>query len=126
MMLNRTGNPKWWLTWLVRRASSLIDMGTGRPHTIANKLRPRHERNDVRGTALLELFECPILKAFSNRQAREMFSMFSQVLIFNHEPGFRRMVDIVPVLSMLESFLAWFDRQISQVWGFYQVIEARK
>jgi hypothetical protein len=36
------------------------------------------------------------------------------------------MVDIVPLLQPLESFLAWFDRQVTPVWGFCQVIEARK
>lgn len=55
-----------------------------------------------------------------------MFSIFSKVRISNHQPGFRRMVDIMPVLHLLESFLGKFDRKVSQMWGFYQVIEARK
>lgn len=126
VMLYRTGNPKWWMVRLVRGASHLVDLIGGESYTIASRLRPQHEGDDVRGTALLELFGCPILKAFSNQQTREMFGMFSQVSISNHQPGFRRMVDIVPLLHPLEPFLVWFDRQVTQVWGFYQVIEARK
>jgi SAM-dependent methyltransferase len=126
VMLYRTGNPKWWMVRLVRGVSHLVDLVAGERYTIANRLRPQHKGDDVRGTALLELFGCPILKAFSNQQAREMFRTFSQVSISNHQPGFRRMVDIVPLLHPLEPFLAWFDRQVTQVWGFYQVIEARK
>jgi SAM-dependent methyltransferase len=126
VMLYRTGNPKWWMTRLVRRASHLVDLISGKPYTIANWLRPHHEGDDVRGTALLELFGCPVLKAFSNQQVREIFRMFSRVSISNHQPGFRRMVDVVPLVQPLESFLVWFDRQVTPVWGFYQVIEARK
>jgi len=126
VMLYRTGNPKWWMTRLVRGASHLVDLIRGEPYTIANRSRSHHERDNVRGTALLELFGCPTLKAFSNRQAREMFRMFSRVSISNHQPGFRRMLDIVPLFRPLESFLAWFDWQVTPVWGFYQVIEARK
>jgi len=126
LMLYRTGNLKWWITQVVRRASHLVDFISGEPYTIANRLRHLHGRDDVRGTALLELFGCPILKAFSTRQTREMFRMFSQVLISNHQPGFRRMADIVSVLRPFGSFLTNIDRRFTRSWGFYQVIEARK
>jgi SAM-dependent methyltransferase len=126
VMLYRTGNPKWWITRVVRWASHLVDFVRCEAYTIANRLRHLHKRNDVRGTALLELFGCPILKAFSNRQARGMFWMFSQVLISNHQPGFRRMADVVSVLRPFGSFLAKIDHRFTEIWGFYQVIAARK
>jgi SAM-dependent methyltransferase len=126
VMLYRTGNPKWWTALLMRRASSLVDRIVGEHYFIANRLRPKHEGDDVRGTALLELFGCPILKAFSNRQIREIFRMFSRVLISNHQPGFRRMTDIFPISRPVESLLAKIDRRLTQVWGFYQVIQAWK
>jgi len=126
VMIYRTGNPKWWMTRLLRAVSNLADRIAGEPYSIANRLRPKHEGDDVRGTALLELFGCPILKAFSNRQAKEMFSKFSRVLISNHQPGFRRMTDIVPMLRPFESWLTRADKRFTQIWGFYQVIQAWK
>jgi SAM-dependent methyltransferase len=126
VMLYRTGNPKWWITRLIRGISRLADVVSGEQYTIANRLRPEHGEDDVAGTALLELFGCPILKAFSNRQALEMFHTFSEVTVFNHQPGFRRLADVISVLRPFESLLARFDRQITRVWGFYQVVRAQK
>lgn len=126
VMLYRSGNPKWWITRLIRGFSQLVDHWTGETRAIANRLRARHGMDDRRGTALLELFGVPILKAFSNRQTYEIFGMFSNVQISNYQPGFRRIADIMPVLKPIESFLWWFDQQVEDMWGFYQVIEARK
>jgi ubiquinone/menaquinone biosynthesis C-methylase UbiE len=126
VMFYRSGNPKWWMTRLIRTVSSLVDRIAGEPYYIANRLRPKHEEDDVRGTALLELFGCPILKAFSNRQVREMFRIFPKVLISNYQPGFRRLADIVPMLRSVEFLLEKIDRRFTQVWGFYQVIQAWK
>lgn len=126
VMLYRTDNPKWWMTRLMRAVSRLVDLIQGEQYSLANRLRSEHEKDDVRGTALLELFGCPILKAFSNRQAREMFSEFSRVFISNHQPGFQRMTDIVPMLRPFEFLFAKIDRRFTQVWGFYEVIQAWK
>jgi len=126
VMFYRTGNPKWWMTRLIRTVSNLVDTIVAEPYYIANRLRPRHVRDDARGTALLELFGCPILKAFSNRQVKEMFGIFQRVSISNYQPGFRRLADIVPMLRSVESLLARIDRRSTQVWGFYQVVQAWK
>ncbi len=126
VMLYRSGNPKWWMTRLLRAMSGLVDCITGKPYTLAQKLRDRQQGSQLAGTALLELFGVPILKAFTNRQCLRMFEMFSDVRISNHQPGFRRMADIFPFLHALESVLTQFDRYVKDVWGFYQVIEARK
>lgn len=126
VMFYRTGNPKWWMTRLIRTVSSLVDRIVGEPYYIANRLRPKHEGGDVRGTALLELFGCPILKAFSNRQVRKMFGIFQRVFISNYQPGFRRLADIVPILRAVEPLLAKIDGRFTKVWGFYQVIQGRK
>jgi ubiquinone/menaquinone biosynthesis C-methylase UbiE len=126
VMLYRSGNPKWWVTRLIRGFFQRVDLCAGGSHTVVNRLCARHGVNDVRGTAVLELFGVPILKAFSNRQTYEMFKIFSELRISNHQPGFRRMADIVPALKPIEPFLRWFDQWVKNVWGFYQVIEARK
>lgn len=126
VMLYRSGNPKWWMTWVMRGLSRLVYSFTREPQAIANRLRARHRADDRRGTALMELFGVPVLKAFSNRQACQMFGMFSEIRISNHQPGFGRMVVILPWLKPIGQFLQWFDRRVKNMWGFYQVIEARK
>lgn len=126
VMLYRTGNPKWWATTLLRSWGHASDRRRASRERIADRTRKTHGVNDARGTALLELFGVPTLKAYSNREAREMFRGFSQVEITNTQPGFRRMADILPGLRMIEPLLAWIDRRFAGLWGFYQVIEARR
>jgi SAM-dependent methyltransferase len=124
--LYRSENPKWWLTRLLRGISHLVDFINRRPVILAEWLRTHQQTNSASGTALLELFGVPILKAFSNRQAQAMFADFSDVRISNHQPGFRRLADILPALRRLETAFAWLDSRTRRIWGFYQVIEARK
>lgn len=126
VMLYRSRNPKWWVTKALRKFSRLTDFFSGRSSVLVENFRQRQEPGSVGGTALLELFGVPILKAFSNRQARAMFAEFSDVRISNHQPGFRRLADILPGLRFLEPVLSEIDRLTRRIWGFYQVIEARK
>jgi hypothetical protein len=125
-MLYRTGNPKWWATRTARAISAAIDRMSGQSATIATRIRSQHAVNDSRGTALLELFGVPTLKAFSNRHVRGMFGAFGSVQVTNHQPGFRRLVDVVPILAAARPALAWMDRRFEQPFGFYQVVEARR
>jgi SAM-dependent methyltransferase len=125
VMLYRSGNPKWWLTRLLRTCGGIIDRIMRKPFVIES-LRKRQRADSAGGTALLELFGVPILKAFSNRQVREMFSDFSEVHISNHQPGFRRLPDILPFLRRFTAFFHWLDQAMCNLWGFYQVVEARK
>lgn len=125
IMLYRSGNPKWWLTRFLRASGRIIDRLMGRSFVI-NSLRKRQKADSEGGTALLELFGVPILKAFSNRETRNMFSGFSEVRITNYQPGFRRLPDILPLLQRMKPFFNWLDRITSDFWGFYQVVEARK
>jgi len=124
VMLYRTGNPKWWATVALRSWSSARDRRA--EESIADRSRRSHGVNDERGTALLELFGAPTLKAYSNREVREMFRGFSAVGITNTQPGFRRMADIFPWLRFVSPILGLIDDRFGQVWGFYQVIEARR
>lgn len=126
VMLYRTGNPKWWATSLLRSYGQARDRRRAAHDRIADRARDKHGVNDSRGTALLELFGVPTLKAYSNRDAREMFRGFSHVEIQNVQPGFRRMADILPGLRVAAPLLGWIDRRFAGLWGFYQVIEARR
>ena len=126
VMLYRTGNPKWWATRALRAAASVVDAWSGERGSLANRLRRGSGADGTRGTALLELFGVPTLQAFSNREARRMFAAFSDSRIENCQPGFRRLSDMLGVLRPLSSTLAWIDRRSDRIWGFYQVIEARR
>jgi SAM-dependent methyltransferase len=126
VMLYRSGNPKWWMTRFLRNVSCLIDRTIGKDQVIADWLRGRHGVDEARGTALLELFGVPILKAFSNSQACKLFEKFSKVEITNHQPGFRRLADIIQGLRSMEKLLKNLDQRVKQIWGFYQVIQAIK
>src|SRR4030043_2472651 len=77
------------------------------------------KNDDKKGTALIELFGVPILKAFSNKQCRKMFSDFSSVEISNHQPGFKRNCDIIRCLEPLRSLFRKFDQLVYNCWGFY-------
>jgi SAM-dependent methyltransferase len=125
VMLYRSGNPKWWLTRFLRGTSRIVDRIMGRAYVVES-LRRRRRADSPGGTALLELFGVPILKAFSNRETREMFFGFREVRITNYQPGFRRLPDILHFLRRVIPFLDWLDRVTCNIWGFYQVVEARK
>ena len=126
IMLYRSGNPKWWMVRILRGISSLVNFFSGEKQTLANKIRERQEENNAEGTALLELFGVPILKAFSNRQSRVFFREFSEVDISNYMAGFERMIDTLPFFTFFKSLLVWLDQKTQNLWGFYQVIEAKK
>ena len=126
VMLYRTGNPKWWATAVLRSLGQARDRRREARNRIADRARDQHGVNDTRGTALLELFGVPTLKAYSNREALAMFRGFSTVEIRNVQPGFLRMADIIPALQPVAPVLGWIDSRFAGWWGFYQVIEARR
>jgi hypothetical protein len=93
---------------------------------LAERLRSGSQEDQPVGTALLELFGVPVMKAFSNKQSQRMFEAFREVKISNYQPGFLRLVDVISFLQTFEAGLSWIDEKTQRVWGFYQVIEATK
>jgi SAM-dependent methyltransferase len=126
VMLYRTGNPKWFASRVARSFAAGLERVRRSNGALANWLRPRHAVNDSRGTALLELFGVPTLKAYSNSEARAMFGRFSGAQITNHQAGFRRLADVAPSLQFAGPLFRFIDRRFERQWGFYQVIEARR
>jgi SAM-dependent methyltransferase len=125
VMLYRSGTPKWFATRLLRGIGRLIDR-RGSKEALVDRTRSAHPVDDARGTALLELFGVPTLKAYSNREVRRMFDGFENVRVRNYQPGFRRLGDIAGTLRGLLPLLAAIDRVMQQPWGFYQVVYAER
>lgn len=125
-MLYRSGNPKWWATKLLRNLSFLVDKMQGGNFVIAKRLCRKRKVGNQKGTALLELFGVPILKALSNKESRRMFADFKSVTITNYQPGFERNCDIIRALKPFRDVLSRIDKTMKDRWGFYQVIEVRK
>ncbi len=131
VMVYKAYNPKWIAVKLARALSKIVDMLKRKDFYIANQLRRKyqHEQDSRHGTALLELFGCPTLKTYSKRQAKEMFSQFTEVRSQCYQPGFSRLLDFLPRFlrgSILHKIFAWFDRVTANTLGFYLVIRARK
>jgi SAM-dependent methyltransferase len=126
VMLYRRGNPKWWATATLRGLARLVDRVAGRANGVADHLRSGRQVGSSQGTALLELFGVPVLRAFTNAQCVRMFSQFSDVRISNHQPGFERLCDILSWLRPVRPLLRLVDQSTESFWGFYQVIEAEK
>ncbi len=120
VMLYRRGNPKWWATITIRTISRWMKKFSG-------KKRLSHTDADApHGTALQELLDVPIMNAYSNHECMQLFAAFHDVSITNYQPGFARMIDFMPWLKIFGRLLRWIDIKCQQIWGFYQVIKARK
>ncbi len=131
VMVYRKYNPKWLAVIILRTLSRIIDGLRKEDFCIANYLRRKYQarENSPHGTALLELFGCPTLKMYSNRQARQMFNQFTGVRFQCYQPGFSRLLDFLSQFlrgSILHRFFAWFDRTTANTLGFYLVIRAEK
>lgn len=120
IMLYRRGNPKWWLTKHIRKSSAVVKALSKKSRvTKGNAVAPK-------GTAVQELFDVPIMNAYSNKESKELFAMFHNIGIRNFQPGFARLVDFLPWLKIIKPALQWIDRNAQDSWGFYQVIKANK
>lgn len=128
IMLYRKYTPKWFAVILLRLFSKLLDFILRREDRLLNKLRDSEKYyNSQAGTAALELFGCPVLKAYSSREIKKMFKYFHSVKLFYFQPGFTRILDFIPVLKIpFNKIFKWLDSHTERLFGFYVVIEAEK
>jgi SAM-dependent methyltransferase len=130
IMLYRKYCPKGMVTSLIRKISSLIDIFSGKRFFINGFLQRSYAKKShgSHGTALNELFGCPILKMYSKKELINMFQEFKEIKITCHQPGFGRLKDFIPILKCrwISSFLDFIDRTTKNKFGFYWVIEVRK
>ncbi|HEY59677.1 MAG TPA: class I SAM-dependent methyltransferase [Anaerolineae bacterium] len=124
VMLYRSGNPKWLVVKTIRNIAGLYKKITGKPRI--TQIKGEQNVWDHKGTAINELLDVPIMKAFSNKQVKLMFNKFKVVKIINCQPGFKRLKDFLSFLRPFEKILEWVDIKVKKKWGFYQVIIAEK
>lgn len=128
VMLYRKYVPKWVMVRFLRGISKIIDVFSKEKWWLAKKMRASKEFNNSNlGTAALELFGCPILKAYTINGAKKMFPNFKSIKISCVQPGFERILDILPFLRFpFEKVFRWIDKRFDKMFGFYIVIEAKK
>lgn len=130
IMLYRKSCPKGIMVNLLRSLSKFTDRIKGKNFYIANRLREKYRENPTspQGTALLELFGCPILKTFSKKEIKKMFNRFNEVKISCVQPGFKRLADFMPLgkNKLMEKIFFWLDEKTKSPFGFYIIIEAEK
>lgn len=131
VLLYKKHNPKWLAVCFFRTISKIVDRIAGQEYVIANRLRESYKKNPqtTHGTALLELFGCPVLKMYSRRQLRRMFSRFKNVQIQCYQSGFERLIDFWPEWLKkigVQWSLKYLDSVTVKYFGFYAVVTGEK
>lgn len=132
VMLYKKYNPKWLAVLFFRAISKMVDRAAGQECVIANWFRESYKKNPqaTHGTALLELFGCPVLKMYSKRQLRQMFRRFKDVQVQCYQSGFERLVDFLPEwlkkVGVGRILLKYLDSITQKNFGFYAVVIGEK
>ena len=128
VMLYHKFNPKWLAVIILRKISKITDIINRQNYFISNKIKKSANKKNEQGTALLELFGCPVLKMYSSRQAKKFFNKFNYIKIKYHQSGFERLSDFLPksCQRLFRPLLKLIDKITKNIFGFYMVIEAHK
>lgn len=77
----------------------------------------------------MDLFGCLILKAYTKREVKTLFSKFSTSRLCTYRSGFDQVIRFLPrfcqSLSLHRCF-NFLDRLARKFFGFYLVVECRK
>ncbi len=93
--------------------------------TIYNALKEKVEENNPIGTALLELFGCPVLKMYTKGEVMRMFRNFSSVKVECYSSNLFQLSFFLP-FGMFAGVLKKIDKKIEHILGFHLVIICRK
>ncbi|MEM4242700.1 MAG: class I SAM-dependent methyltransferase [Candidatus Woesearchaeota archaeon] len=78
------------------------------------------------GTFFHEMLTCPILRTYSKRDIRRIFSQFRRVRFQTRFTGITRIKDFLPIPPLFNKFLYWLEPKIERTLGFYQVFYLTK
>lgn len=128
IMLYRKNSPRGIVVTFIRTISKIIDLLLRKKYFIYKKLKKYYKKeNFVGGTALLELFGCPILKTFSDSEIQNLFKNFSNVKIKHYSPGFVRFLEVLGIRnSYLREIFKKIDKKTEEKLGFYTLVIAKK
>jgi ubiquinone/menaquinone biosynthesis C-methylase UbiE len=110
-----------------RFLSKFLDKITGKDRLIYSTLLKKYSKNldSFKGTTMLELFGCPILKMYTKDQMKKMFSKFSSVEIECYSSNLSQLTYLFPI-KPLRSFLAKIDKRVDNTLGFHLVAICKK
>lgn len=110
---------------VIRTISNIMDFIFKKDKIIYNLLRKNMLINQIQGTALLELFGCPVLKMYTKKQVRFMFKKFSSVDIKCYSSNLFQLSYFLP-LKGIGNFLKKIDKKIEHILGFHLIIICKK
>lgn len=129
VMLYSKFSPQYALVSTLRAVAGIV--GKERMVKLSNwLLGAGSDENPREGTSISELFECPVLKAYSGRKIRHMFSDFSRLETHRYQFGLMRIFDFMPSSGTIGQHLFPRIKQVDQLLqrrlGFFVVVHAWK
>ncbi len=130
LMLYRRYTPLWLVLRCVRGVLKTPFIGTKIKERFIEAQRRKIYEDPGQGTALLELFGCPIIATYTVRSIQQRFSdLFSILQVDCHRVGTDQIVRILPVGMRRfwpKRVAAAIERWGRARFGFYMLIHARK
>lgn len=106
--------------WLNKTLSRL----TRKQDALFHIIKPNKKKKY--GTFFHEMLTCPILRTYSKRDIKRVFSEFRHIKFQTRFTGITRLKDFLPIPRWLNKFLYWLEPKIERTLGFYQVFYVRK
>ena len=112
----------------MRFVSKFLDFILRTDKLIYRSLKKKYERltDHVAGTAMLEMFGCPVLKMYSARNLRKMFSNFSSVEIECYSSNLFQLSYFLPLGKKLTNIMRRVDKKVENKLGFHIVAICKK
>lgn len=131
VMVYRRYTPLWALVALARLIARGLDRLLGEANWVARRLERYYVRHPVpsHGTALLELFGCPILRTYTRRSAKALFTAFTIQRTRTYRSGLDQIIRFLPRALQWPTLHRWLtslDRLVRGACGFYLVVECQK
>ena len=121
IMLYRSRSPQYIMVKMLRTLTYPF-----RSHLANHFSTKKFHNSNFWGTSLAELFGAPILKGYSHRQLKEMFSSFSRVSVLRYNTGLDRLRLWFSGSKQTLALIDGFEEATRDTLGFFNVIIAKK